>query len=77
MQARPDVARGVLLAHGADPNRPRRKDGRTSLHLAAATGIAGKLVRQLADADAGADLGARDAKRPTAARVIEELEGER
>ena len=72
----------LLIAHGADVNRPRRRDGRTSLHCAAATGIAGKLVRMLLDAgadphaldhagDRPIDL-ARRAKRPTAARVLQE-----
>ena len=42
----------LLIAHGADVNRPRKRDGRTSLHCAAATGIAGKLVRMLLDASA-------------------------
>lgn len=72
----------LLIAHGADVNRPRKRDGRTSLHCAAATGIAGKLVRMLLDAGADPDALdhagdrpidlARRAKRPTAARVLRE-----
>ncbi len=76
----------LLIAHGADVNRPRKRDGRTSLHCAAATGIAGKLVRMLlaagADPEALDHAGnrpidlARRAKRPTAARVLHEAEEE-
>ncbi|MCY4372672.1 MAG: ankyrin repeat domain-containing protein [Spirochaetaceae bacterium] len=61
---------------------PPKRDGRTALHCAAATGTAGKLVRMLLDA--GADPHALDhagdrpidltrrAKRPTAARLLHE-----
>lgn len=73
----------TLLELGADPNRPRFEDGRTSLHLAAATGIARKLLQLLLDA--GADPHLRDkagetafeasshAKRQTSHKFLEEL----
>ena len=77
----------TLLELGADPDRPRGRDGRTALHLAAATGICRKLIVMLLEA--GADPSLRDhegstpldlalrAKRQTAARTLREHLGER